>query len=135
MDRFRRASAAALLTAVVLAGAVGGAAASSGVPAPPSGERAQDLASRPALSAHATAHTVAAWEEFRIHGSARNVGSGTPVTLQQKQGTRWVSLPATMKTLRSGEYSLRVKLGMKGENALRIVGGGAVSPVVRTIVS
>ncbi|MFJ8750078.1 hypothetical protein ACIREO_12220 [Streptomyces sp. NPDC102441] len=135
MDRFRRASAAALLTAVALAGAVGGAAASSGVPAPPSGERAQDLATRPALSAHATARNVSAWEEFRIHGSARNVGSGTPVTLQQKQGKRWVSLPVTMRTARSGEYTLRVKLGMKGENALRMIGAGAVSPVVRTTVN
>ncbi|MFJ8447982.1 hypothetical protein [[Kitasatospora] papulosa] len=44
MDRFKRASAAALLTAVALTGAVGGAAAPSGVPAPPSGERAKDLA-------------------------------------------------------------------------------------------
>ncbi|CAM5652930.1 hypothetical protein [Streptomyces atroolivaceus] len=141
MDRFRRASAAALLTAAVLAGAVGGAVASSGVPAPPSGERAQDPATRPALSAHATARDVAAWEEFRIHGSARNihgsarnVGSGTPVTLQQKQGERWVTLPATMRTADSGEYSLRVKLGMRGDNALRIAGGGAVSPVLRTVV-
>ncbi|MBM7439490.1 hypothetical protein [Streptomyces sp. HB132] len=135
MDRFRRASAAALLTAVALAGAVGGAAASSGVPAPPSGERAQDLATRPALSAFATARSVAAWEEFRIHGSARNIGAGTPVTLQQKQGERWVTLPATVKTPGSGEYSLRVKLGITGENALRIVGGGAVSPVIRTTVT
>ncbi|MFJ8858044.1 hypothetical protein ACIRD8_06360 [Streptomyces sp. NPDC102451] len=134
MERFRRAAAGALLTAAALAGAVGGAAASSGVPAPPSGERAQDLATRPALSAHATARAVAAWEEFRIHGSARNVGPGTPVTLQQKQGAHWVSLPATVRTARSGEYTLRVKLGMKGENALRIVGGGTVSPVVRTDV-
>ncbi|MFD8803417.1 hypothetical protein [Streptomyces atroolivaceus] len=134
MDRFRRASAAALLTAAVVAGAVGGAVASSGVPAPPSGERAQDPATRPALSAHATARDVAAWEEFRIHGSARNVGSGTPVTLQQKQGERWVTLPATMRTADSGEYSLRVKLGMRGDNALRIAGGGAVSPVLRTVV-
>ncbi|MFI2780978.1 hypothetical protein [Streptomyces sp. ALB3] len=135
MDRFRRASAAVLLTATALAGAVGGASASSGVPAPPSGERARDLAERPALSAHATARHVAAWEEFRIHGAARNVGSGTPVSLQQKQGERWVTLPATMRTARSGEYSLRVKLGMRGENSLRIVGGGAVSPVLRTTVS
>lgn len=135
MDRFRRASAAALLTAVALAGAVGGATASSGVPAPPSGASAQDLATRPALSAHATARSVGAWEEFRIHGSARNISSGTPVTLQQKQGKRWVSLPATMRTAGSGEYSLRVKLGIKGENALRIVGGGAVSPVIRTTVN
>ncbi|MFJ3704122.1 MULTISPECIES: hypothetical protein [Streptomyces] len=135
MDRFRRASAAALLTAVTLAGAMGGAAASSGVPAPPSGERAQDLATRPALSAYATARSVAAWEEFRIHGAARNVDSGTPVSLQQKQGKRWVTLPATIRTARSGEYSMRVKLGITGENALRIVGGGAVSPVVRTTVT
>ncbi|MFC8595158.1 hypothetical protein [Streptomyces atroolivaceus] len=134
MDRFRRASAAALLTAAALAGAVGGALASSGVPAPPSGERAQDPATRPALSAHATARDVAAWEEFRVHGSARNVGSGTAVTLQQKQGERWVTLPATMRTADTGEYSLRVKLGMRGDNALRIVGGGAVSPVLRTVV-
>ncbi|MEU0134606.1 hypothetical protein ABZ172_11295 [Streptomyces sp. NPDC006296] len=135
MDRFRRASAAALLTAVVLAGAAGGAAASSGVPAPPSGERAQDLATRPALSAHATARTVAAWEEFRVHGSARNIASGTPVTLQQRQGDRWVALPATIRTAPSGAYSMRVKLGMTGENTLRVVGGGAVSPVVRTVVA
>ncbi|MFE7751245.1 hypothetical protein [Streptomyces sp. NPDC057428] len=133
MDRFRRASAAALLTALALAGAVGAAAASSDVPAP-SGHSAKDLMTRPALSAYATARNVAAWEEFRIHGSARNIGSGTPVTLQQKQGGRWVALPATMKTAASGEYSLRVKLGIRGENALRIVGGGAVSPVVRTTV-
>ncbi|MFI8003226.1 hypothetical protein [Streptomyces sp. NPDC086010] len=134
MDRFRRASAAALLTALALAGAVGAAAASSDVPAPSPGPNAQDLMNRPALSAYATARSVAAWEEFRIHGSARNIGSGTPVTLQQRQGGRWVTLPATMRTAASGEYSLRVKLGIKGENALRIVGGGAVSPVVRTTV-
>ncbi|WP_327121622.1 hypothetical protein OG206_30040 [Streptomyces sp. NBC_01341] len=134
MDRFRRASAAALLTALTLAGAVGAAAAASDVPAPPPGQSAENLMTRPALSAYATARSVVAWEEFRIHGSARNIGSGTPVTLQQKQGRRWVALPATMKTAASGEYSLRVKLGIKGENALRIVGGGAVSPVVRTTV-
>ncbi|MEV7299611.1 hypothetical protein [Streptomyces clavifer] len=130
MDRFRRASAAALLTAVVLAGAVGGATASPGVPAPPSGASGEDL---PALSAHATARSAGAWEEFRVHGSARHIRPGTLVTLQQKQGERWVSLPAKMTTS-SSEYSLRVKLGIKGENSLRIVGGGAVSPVVRTIV-
>ncbi|MET7368895.1 hypothetical protein ABZS61_24200 [Streptomyces sp. NPDC005566] len=134
MDRFRRASAAALLTAAVLAGAVGGAAASSGVPAPPSGASAEDLATRPALTAQATLTSVGAWQEFRIHGSAQNIRSGTPVALQQKQGKHWVSLPAAMKTSGSNSYSLRVKLGIKGENALRIVGGGAVSPVVRTTV-
>ncbi|MFJ8768117.1 hypothetical protein [Streptomyces clavifer] len=133
MDRFRRASAAALLTAVVLAGAVGGATASPGVPAPPSGASGEDLTALPALSAHATARSVGAWEEFRVHGSARHIRPGTLVTLQQKQGERWVSLPAKMTTS-SSEYSLRVKLGIRGENSLRIVGGGAVSPVVRTIV-
>lgn len=134
MDRFRRASAAALLTAVVLAGAVGGAAASSGVPAPPSGASAEDLATRPALTARTTLSRVAAWQEFRVHGSARHIRPGTQVTLQQKQGKRWVSLPASVRTTGDGGYSLRVQLGITGENALRIVGGGAVSPVVRTTV-
>ncbi|WP_250290452.1 hypothetical protein [Streptomyces atroolivaceus] len=41
---------------------------------------------------------------------------------------------AALRTADSGEYSLRVKLGMRGDNALRIVGGGAVSPVLRTVV-
>lgn len=134
MDRFRRASAAALLTAAVLAGAVGGAAASSDVPAPPSGTNAHEPAANPALTALVSERSVGAWQQFRIRGSAQHIRPGTRVTLQQKQGHRWVSLPATMRTNRSDSYSMRVMLGMRGENALRIVGGGAVSPVVHTTV-
>ncbi|MGW8884189.1 hypothetical protein [Streptomyces sp. NPDC055749] len=135
MDRYRRVTAAVLTAAAVLAGA-GGAAASSDDPptphaAPPS---AGQQAAHPALSAKATANSVLAWQEFRVHGPARQIPAGTRVTLQQKQGTRWVSLPASMNTNSDRTYSLRVLLGVKGDNALRIVGGGAVSPVVHVTV-
>lgn len=133
MDRYRRVTAAVVTAAAVLAGA-GGAAASSDVPAPLAGPSAGKQTARPALSAKATADTVSAWQEFRVHGPARQIPAGTRVTLQQKQGSRWVSLPASMNTNHDHTYSLRVLLGLKGENALRIVGGGAVSPVVRVTV-
>lgn len=133
MDRYKRVTAAVVTVAAVFAGA-SGAAASSDVPspaAPPSAEKQTEL---PALSAKATATSVLAWQEFRVHGPARNIPAGTEVTLQQKQGNQWVSLPASMKTSLDHTYSLRVLLGMKGDNALRIAGGGAVSPVVHVTV-
>ncbi|MEU8679137.1 hypothetical protein [Streptomyces sp. NPDC048560] len=133
MDRYRRVSAAVVTAVAVLAGA-GGAAASSDVPAPPVPPSAQSQVAHPALSATATASSVLAWQEFRVHGPARHIPAGTEVTLQQKQGGQWVSLPASMKTNRDHTYNLRVLLGVRGENALRIVGGGAVSPVVHVTV-
>ncbi|GAA2992113.1 hypothetical protein [Streptomyces fulvorobeus] len=133
MDRFRRVSAAVVTAVAVLAGA-GGAAASSGVPAPPVRPSVAKPAALPALSARTTVRTVAAWQEFRVHGPARHLPAGTKVTLQQKQGKRWVSLPASMKTNRNHSYNLRVLLGLRGKNTLRIVGGGAVSPVMRVTV-
>ncbi|QNE78864.1 hypothetical protein F0344_33530 [Streptomyces finlayi] len=134
MDRCRRVSAAVVTAVAVLAGAAGGAAASSDVPAPPVSPSAGKHMALPALSATATATSVLAWQEFRVHGPARNIPAGTEVTLQQKRGSQWVSLPASMSTNLDHTYSLRVLLGVKGENALRMVGGGAVSPVVRVTV-
>ncbi|MFD3652035.1 hypothetical protein ACTU45_19405 [Streptomyces sp. 24-1644] len=133
MVRYRCVSAAVVTAVAVLAGA-GGAAASSGVPAPPVQPSAGKQAALPALSAETTVRSVLAWQEFRVHGPAQHLPAGTKVTLQQKQGKRWVSLPASMNTNRDHTYSLRVLLGVKGENALRTVGGGAVSPVVHVTV-
>ncbi|MEV2250410.1 hypothetical protein AB0I94_07530 [Streptomyces sp. NPDC050147] len=91
-------------------------------------------APRPTLTAKATVRTVRAWKNFHIYGVGRNMRPGTRVTLQQKQGKRWVSLPASVYTARSGVYKMRVKLGWKGRNSLRIVGGRAISPVVYVTV-
>ncbi|GGV42020.1 hypothetical protein GCM10010277_31150 [Streptomyces longisporoflavus] len=91
-------------------------------------------APRPTLTAKSTARTVRAWQNFRIYGVGRHMRAGTRVTLQQKQGKWWVSLPASVYTARSGAYNMRVKLGWKGRNSLRIVGGRAISPVLRVTV-
>lgn len=60
--------------------------------------------------------------------------AGTRVTLQQLQRKGWVSLPIHMNTTRSHTYDLRVKLGIKGLNKIRIVGGGAVSNTVQVTI-
>ncbi|GLW17290.1 hypothetical protein ACFXN2_30390 [Streptomyces kronopolitis] len=86
------------------------------------------------LTAKASATTVNAWQEFRISGAAKGIKAGTKVTVQQKQGTKWVSLPAQSPVNSKGAYSVRVKLGLKGVNQLRIGAGSTVSPVVKVTV-
>lgn len=86
------------------------------------------------LTAKASATTVNAWQEFRISGAAKGIKAGTKVTVQQKQGTKWVSLPAQSPVNSKGAYSVRVKLGIKGVNQLRIGAGSTVSPVVKVTV-
>ncbi|GAB7185880.1 hypothetical protein ATKI12_5711 [Kitasatospora sp. Ki12] len=46
----------------------------------------------------------------------------------------WVTLPASVRTTANGSYSLGVKLGLKGLNELRIVGGDSASPVFTVTV-
>ncbi len=87
-----------------------------------------------ALTAKASATTVNAWQEFRISGIAKGIKAGTKVSVQQKQGTKWVSLPAQTPVNASGAYSVRVKLGIKGVNQLRMAAGSTVSPVVTVTV-
>ncbi|WP_394428506.1 hypothetical protein [Streptomyces sp. SGAir0957] len=128
MNRMKYASAAALSALAVLAGP-----ASAAISAPPA---SAVQAARPSISAKATVGSVRAWQQFRVYGTTQHLRAGTRVTLQQMQGKnkRWVSLPITMTTNRRGAYNLRVKLGLIGQNSLRIVGGGATSPVVKVNV-
>ncbi|WP_371531074.1 hypothetical protein OG302_38080 [Streptomyces sp. NBC_01283] len=120
-----------------LAVLTGPAAAGAGAVSPHTSHEpgmAQTAAPRPTLTAKSTVSSVRAWQDFHVYGVARHMRAGTRVTLQQKQGKRWVSLPASVYTARNGAYNMRVKLGWKGRNSLRIVGGGAVSPVVYVTV-
>ncbi|MEU7134024.1 hypothetical protein [Streptomyces sp. NPDC046261] len=105
-------------TGAATAGLLIGGAATATAAAPP----------KPALTAQASTGVVNAWQEFRVSGKATDIAAGTTVTLQQKQGRKWVSLPASVSVNKSSAYSMRVKLGIKGKNALRVTGGGAVSP-------
>ncbi|MEZ0094477.1 hypothetical protein [Streptacidiphilus sp. EB129] len=88
----------------------------------------------PSVTAHSSRSTVGAWQLFQITGQTSHIKAGTQLTLQQFRGGHWVSLPAVTTVTRSGAYSLRVELGIKGANQLRIVGGGAVSTTVTVSV-
>ncbi|MFE0170783.1 hypothetical protein ACFWZ2_00580 [Streptomyces sp. NPDC059002] len=121
----------------VLVGALAGPAAATQDAAAATAPRTAVTAAatpRPTLTAQATESAVRASQQFRIFGTARHMPPGTPVTLQQRQGSRWVDLPATVNTTPQGTYTLRVVLDFKGRNSLRIVGGGAVSPIVYVTV-
>nr|WP_223243271.1 hypothetical protein [Streptomyces sp. CBMA123] len=86
------------------------------------------------IAAKPSATSVPAWQLFRVTGTTTGLTAGTTVTLQQKQHGTWVTLPASVHTTRTGSYSLGVKLGIKGLNELRIIGGGAASPVFTVTV-
>ncbi|KWT59540.1 hypothetical protein ADL21_23850 [Streptomyces albus subsp. albus] len=131
MNRAYRLAAAGVLSAALVAGT---AAAASAAPAAPTAHAAAKAPQKAALTAKASTGSVKAWQEFRISGTSTGLKAGTKVTVQQKQGAKWVSLPASVNTGKTGAYSVRVKLGIKGVNQLRIAGGGVVSPVVSVTV-
>ncbi|MFD7662878.1 hypothetical protein [Streptomyces sp. NPDC059788] len=132
MNRAYRLAAAGVLSAALVAGT---AAAASAAPAAPAAHAVAAKAPQKAtLTAKASTGTVGVWKEFRISGTSTGIKAGTKVTVQQKQGAKWVSLPASVGVNKTGGYSLRVKLGIKGVNQLRVAGGGAVSPVITVTV-
>ncbi|MEU5092944.1 hypothetical protein [Streptomyces sp. NPDC021356] len=87
-----------------------------------------------AITAKPSVSSVRAWQLFRVTGHTTGIKAGSKVTLQQKQHGKWVSLPASVNTTRSGSYSLGVKLGLKGKNDLRIVSGQTASAVFQVTV-
>ncbi|MBW5420388.1 hypothetical protein GKQ77_02230 [Streptomyces sp. BG9H] len=122
-------------THVKYAAALSGIATVAVLLGPPAGPAsAADDSSPPTLTAQTSVSSVRAAQEFRVFGESRHMPPGTPVSLQQQQGTRWVDLPASVRTTPRGTYSMRVVLGIEGRNALRVTGGGAVSPVVHIMV-
>ncbi|MFJ4714514.1 hypothetical protein [Streptomyces sp. NPDC088785] len=108
-------------------------AANAAAPQPAAAAVAQQ-APKPTLTAKASVKSIKAWQQFHVSGSSTRMAAGTRVTLQQMQRNKWVSLPIHMNTTRSHTYNLRVKLGLKGLNKIRIVGGGAVSNTVQVTV-
>jgi hypothetical protein len=86
------------------------------------------------ITATPSVSSVRAWQLFRVTGRTTGLKAGSTVTLQQKQHGKWVSLPASAPVARNGSYSLGVKLGLKGENDLRIVSGNTASPVFNVTV-
>lgn len=129
----RTTAVSALVGSVLLIPATAALAAGSG-PEP----RPTQSATKPAaatLTAKASVTHVRAWQELRITGKATGLKAGSKVTLQQKQRGAWKALPASTVTNASGSYGLRVKLGLKGKNELRVASGATVSAVVTVTVS
>ncbi|MDJ0345363.1 hypothetical protein QMK19_21205 [Streptomyces sp. H10-C2] len=115
--------------------ALAGTAAMAATPAASSASVAQKaLAAKASISAKPSVNSVKAWQLFRVTGKTTGLKAGTKVTLQQKQGSKWVTLPASVPIARNGAYSLGVKLGLKGKNDLRIVSGSTASPVFNVTV-
>ncbi|WP_372407138.1 hypothetical protein [Streptomyces luteireticuli] len=129
MNRAYRLAISGALTAGLIAGGAAGAFAAT--PAPAKAVATQKAAAKPApkpaLTAQASTKTVKAWQEFRVTGKATGIKPGTTVALQQQKGTKWTTLPAKVTVNKNATYSMRVKLGIKGKNNLRVAGGGAVS--------
>ncbi|WHM40758.1 hypothetical protein [Streptomyces sp. BPTC-684] len=114
---------------VVLAGTVASAAT------PATGASvAQATAAKAGITAKPSVTSVKAWQLFRVTGTATGLKAGSKLVLQQKQGAKWVSLPAVTPLGSKGTYSLGVKLGLKGKNELRIVSGSTASPVFHVTV-
>ncbi|GGQ09349.1 hypothetical protein [Streptomyces roseolilacinus] len=130
MRQFVRIWGAGIATVAVVAGSVGATVA---VASPSPVQHQTAAAAAPAFSAKASMKNVRAWQQFRVRGVAKNVPPGSRVTLQQKVGDRgWTTLPASMSTNSRSMYNMRVVLGMKGHNKLRLVDSRrqAVSPVI-----
>ncbi|MCX4547306.1 hypothetical protein OG204_30495 [Streptomyces sp. NBC_01387] len=107
----------------------GTAAMADSSPAPSATVAQQTVAAKATITAKPSVSSVKAWQLFRVTGTTTGLKAGSKVTLQQKQGAKWVTLPASAPVNRNGSYSLRVELGIKGKNQLRIVSGSTASPV------
>ncbi|MET9530126.1 MULTISPECIES: hypothetical protein [unclassified Streptomyces] len=125
---------AAVSTLAAATVALAGTAAMADAPAAPSTPVAQVVAAKAAITAKPSVSSVKAWQLFRVTGTTTGLKAGAKVTLQQKQGSKWVTLPASAPINRNGAYSLGVKLGIKGKNQLRMVSGSTASPVFNVTV-
>ncbi|WP_329395286.1 hypothetical protein [Streptomyces melanogenes] len=114
---------------VVLAGTVASAATPTAAVS-----AARPTVAKAGITAKPSVTSVKAWQLFRVTGTATGLKAGSKMVLQQKQGAKWVSLPAVTPLGSKGTYSLGVKLGLKGKNDLRIVNGSTASPVFNVTV-
>ncbi|MGW7080310.1 hypothetical protein ACWGH2_26000 [Streptomyces sp. NPDC054871] len=131
----RTTAVSALVGSVLLIPATAALAAGSGPEPQPLPAQAGVKPAAATLTAKASVSHVRAWQEFRITGKVTGLKAGSKVILQQKQRGAWKALPASTVTNTSGSYGLRVKLGIKGKNELRVASGATVSPVVTVTVS
>ncbi|WP_369207662.1 hypothetical protein [Streptomyces sp. PU-14G] len=132
--RLRTAVAAAVAVGLVGAAAVSATAVPATTAASPSSPAAGSGEAAKTNTVKADRHDVKQWEQFRLHGKVTGIKAGTAVHLQQKQHGTWKTLPGTSVVNRSLDYSMRVKLGIKGLNHVRTVVAGQPSNAVAVTV-
>ncbi|WP_229712838.1 hypothetical protein [Streptomyces fuscichromogenes] len=109
---------AAASAALVAAGATAAVAA----PAPAS-----------SITLKASAAKVKLGDAVTFTGKADGLKEGSKVTLQVKDGKKWVSLPATAKVAKAA-YKLTDRFDKKGVEVLRVKDGSTVSKSVSVTV-
>ncbi|NSC22415.1 hypothetical protein FM076_14990 [Streptomyces albus subsp. chlorinus] len=117
---------------LVAAGLVGAGAATA--TAAPADTSAASTTAAKTNTVTADRTDVKQWEQFRLRGKVTGIKAGTTVRLQQKQRDTWKTLPGTSSVNRSLDYSIRVKLGIKGGNEIRTLVGEQPSNVVKVTV-
>ena len=86
------------------------------------------------ITVHATDTTPASGQLFRLQGAVLSSGVTVPATVRVKtfRNGAWVQLPgAVMETNRDNRYNLGIRLQMKGERLLRVI-GDPVDPDIST---
>ncbi|MGI5454991.1 hypothetical protein ACQEWB_17790 [Streptomyces sp. CA-249302] len=114
-----RIAAVAVLSAAAVAT---GATAAVAAPAP-----------APAITVKASKTAVKLGDVVTFTGKTTGVKEGSKVTLQLKDGKKWVALPATTKVSKSA-YKLTDKFEKKGVEVLRVKDGDAISKTVTITV-
>ncbi len=77
------------------------------------------------ITVHATDTTPASGQLFRLKGAVWSSGETVPAIVRVKtfRNGAWVQLPgAVMKTNRDNRYNLGIRLQMKGQRLLRVIG-------------
>ncbi|MGN5378793.1 hypothetical protein BIV25_11350 [Streptomyces sp. MUSC 14] len=111
----------AAVSLVSVALVVGGAAAATAAPGRP--------APKPVLTLSASDTHVKSGDKVLLSGRAVGLRDGSRVTLQEKRGGRWVTLPVAT-TVHHGTYRLTEKATHKGAQTLRTQDGRTVSKAV-----
>ena len=86
------------------------------------------------ITVHATDTTPASGQLFRLQGAVWSGDETVPATVRVKtfRNGAWVQLPgAVMKTNRDNRYNLGIRLQMKGQRLLRVI-GDPVDPDIST---
>ncbi|MGW3644742.1 hypothetical protein [Streptomyces sp. NPDC000878] len=118
----RVATVSALSAVLVAGGATAAVAAPAAAPA------------KPAITVKASAVKIKLGDPVTFTGHATGIASGSKVTLQLKDGAKWVSLPVTAKLNKDGNYKLANKFQTKGREVLRVKDGATVSKSVAVTI-